>query len=107
VLLADLQKLLPSLPNDLIVLADAQVLFDPDTLAYTVKYDIDTVPYLAACAMPFLALDDYDRVTGPSPDATALANHLIHLDPFPAGMAYYSSDTLVLIPRMAQLPTLP
>jgi hypothetical protein len=107
VLLADLEKLLPALPSSLIVLADAQVLFDPDTLAYTVKYNLDTVPYLAARYMPFLAVDDYDRATGPNPEATSLANHLIHLDPFPNGIPYYSSDTLVLIPLTAQLPTLP
>ena len=107
VLLADLENLLPALPSGLIVLADAQVLFDPDTLAYTVKYNLDTVPYLAARYMPFLAVDDYDRATGPNPAATSLANHLIHLDPIPNGIPYYSSDTLVLIPLTAQIPTLP
>ncbi len=65
------------------MLADAQILFDPDTLAYQVKYNLDTVPYLAARYMPFLALDDYGRVTGPTPEATSLANTLIKLTPHP------------------------
>ncbi len=107
VLLVDLEALLPALPPKLIVLADAQVLFDPDTLAYQVKYNIDTVPYLAARGMPFLAVDDYDRVTGPSPEASSLADYLIHLAPIPDGIPYFSSDTLVLIPLTAQVPTLP
>jgi len=107
VLLVDLEQLLPALPSGLIVLADAQVLFDPDTLAYQVKYNMDTVPYLAARYMPFLAVDDYDRVTGPSPEATSLANYMINLVPISNGIAYFSSDTLVLIPLTAQVPTLP
>ena len=107
VLLSDLQKLLPSLPDKMIVLADAQILFDPDTLAYTVRYNIDTVPYLAARAMPFLSLDATDRITGPSMEADELANFLVNLTPLPDGIAYFSSDTLVLIPNLAQVPTLP
>ena len=107
VLLIDLEKLLPTLPSEMIVLADAQILFDPDSLAYIVRYNIDTVPYLAARAMPFLTLDDYNRITGPSPEATSLVNLLVHLTPIPGGIPFFSSDTLVLIPNTNQIPSIP
>jgi hypothetical protein len=106
-LIVDLQKLLPTLPDGLIVLADAPIIFDPDTLGYQVKQDMDTVPYLAARYMPFLALDEYNRITGPTAEASALANLMINLKPIQGGIPYYSSDTLAFILNTGRVPTLP
>jgi hypothetical protein len=107
VMLTNLEKLLPTLPAELIVLADAQILFDPDTYGYIVKFNIDNVPYLAGRAMPFLTLDAYNRVTGPSPEATNLENLLVNLTPLPDGIPFFSSDILVMILNSAQIPNLP
>ena len=95
--LVALERMLPGLPDELIVLADHQILFDPDNLAQ-VQVDMSRVAYLAARYQPFAAVDDYNRVTGPNPAAVDLREFLLHGVPIPGGIPAYSSDTLVLLP---------
>jgi hypothetical protein len=96
--LVALERLLPGLSDELIVLADHQILFDPDRLDQ-VQVDMSRVAYLAARYQPFTVVDAYNRVTGPSPAAADLREFLLHEVPIPGGIPAYSSDTLVLLPQ--------
>lgn len=96
--LNDLEQLLPGLSDELIVLADHQILFDPDRLDQ-VQVDMGRVAYLAARYQPMMAVDEYNRVTGPSQAAIGLRELLLHGTPLDGGIPAYSSDTLVLLPR--------
>ncbi len=107
VLLLDLEKLLPTLPDRLIVLANSQILFDPDTYGYELKHEIDTVPFVAARCMPFLTLDQYTRITGPSQEANQLLDLFVNRQPVTEKIPYFSADILVLIPYTQKTITIP
>ena len=98
--LADLEKLLPQLPDEIMVLADSQVLFDPDERAI-VQEQMSQVAFLAARYLPFTGLDEFNRFAGPSPAATSLSNLLLKGVTLSGGIPAYSSDTLVLLPRQS------
>jgi hypothetical protein len=97
-LLADFERLLPGLPDEIIVLADSQVLFDPDERAI-VQEEMSRVAFLAARYLPFTHLDEFNRFTGPSPAASSLSELLLHGVTIAGGIPAYSSDTLVLLPH--------
>jgi hypothetical protein len=94
--LLDLQSFLPALPEKMIVLADHPVLVDPD--GYQQLYnDMSSVSYLAARYLPFIQLDEYDRITGPTTAALALEEYFIyHMVPS-VSIPSYSSEVLVLL----------
>lgn len=107
-LLIDFEKLLPTLPTDLIVLSDSNILYDSDTLtSYTFKVQLDTVPYLAAREMPYISLDAYNRVVGSSPEALALVDYVVSHKLLSGDVPYFGSDALVLLVKSDTLPTLP
>jgi hypothetical protein len=94
--LLDLQALLPTLPDRLIVLADHPILVDPDgwQQLYT---DMSSVSYLAARYLPFIQLDEYDRITGSTPAALALKEFFLHQTVPSTSIPAYSSDVLILV----------
>jgi len=96
--LLNLQALLAGLPDPLIVLADHPILVDPD--GYQQLYnDITSVAYLAARYTPFIQIDAYDRIAGPTPAALALKDYILYgtLPTVPAPA--YSSDVLILLSK--------
>ena len=94
--LKDLQTLLPTLPEEVILLADHPILFPQDDWPQ-IKLDMSRVSYLAARYQPFFEMDDYDRLTGQSAFATALTDHILNGAEMPAGLYAYSSRTLIII----------
>lgn len=98
VMLLDLQKKLPELPDQLIVLADQTIMVDP-TSWQQVQNDMTSVAYLAARYLPFISLDDYSRVVGPSNEASSLENYFLRGAPPGKLASDYSTETLVLITR--------
>ncbi len=96
--LLDLQALLPTLPDQLIVLADHTILIDKDGWQQ-LNNDITSVSYLAARYLPFIQLDEYNRIVGPSPAAQALGEYFLHGTPPTISIPAYSSQVLVMITK--------
>ena len=94
--LTELQTLLASLPDEVILLADHPILFPHDDWAQ-VKLDMSRVSYLAARYQPFFEFDDYDRLVDQSDFAYALMDYLLDGKAMPAGIYAYSSQTLIII----------
>jgi len=94
--LKDLQALLPTLPDEIILLADHPILFPQDDWPQ-IKLDMSRVSYLAARYQSFFEMDDYDRLTSQSAFATALTDHILNGVNMPAGLYAYSSQTLIII----------
>jgi hypothetical protein len=94
--LKDLQTLLPTLPDEIILLADHPILFPRDDWPQ-IKLDMSRVSYLAARYQPFFAIDDYDRLDDQSAFAYALRDHILNSEALPAGLYAYSSQTLIII----------
>ena len=94
--IAEFEKTLAGLPDELIVLADHIVLV-PYTLFEDVEYFLANTPYLAARYAPLVSLDPLGKVTGPSPAAQDLANYLLHTAPLGEGAVSFSSNTLILL----------
>ena len=94
--LKDLQALLPTLPDEVILLADHPILFPRDDWPQ-IKLDMSRISYLAARYQPFFAIDDYDRLDDQSAFAYALRDHLLAGSALPAGLYAYSSQTLIII----------
>ena len=92
----DLQMLLPSLPDELILLANHPILVPRDNW-HQVELDMQRVSYLAARYHPFFEIDPYYRLVGQSPFAKDLSEHLLHDTEFPWGDYAFSSRTLVII----------
>jgi hypothetical protein len=97
-LLLDLQALLPTLPDTLIVLADHPILVDKEGWQQLYN-DITSVSYLAARYLPFIQLDEYDRIVGPSPEAEALREFFLHGTAPTITIPTYSSQLLVFLTR--------
>lgn len=96
--LKELQALLPTLPDEVILLANHPVLFPRGTWPQ-IKLDMRRVSYLAARYQPFFAIDAYDRLHDQSKFAFALRDYLLDGQPMPAGIYAFSSHTLVIIMR--------
>lgn len=95
-LLKDFQSLLPTLPDDIILLADHPILF-PRNNWPQIKLDMQRISYLAARYQPFFELDAYDRLADQSDFAYALRDHLLANEPVPKSIYAYSSQTLIII----------
>ncbi|MBG0786255.1 MAG: hypothetical protein H0S79_14255 [Anaerolineaceae bacterium] len=94
--LKELQALLPTLPDEIILLADHPILFPQDDWPQ-VKLDMSRVSYLAARYQPFFEIDDYDRLIDQSAFAQALTDHILNGVELPAGLYAFSSQTLIII----------
>lgn len=94
--LKDLQTLLPTLPDEIILLADHPILFPQDNWPQ-IKLDMSRVSYLAARYQPFFEMDDYDRLIGQSAFAADLTDHILNGAAMPLGLYAYSSQTLIII----------
>ena len=94
--LKDLQALLPTLPDEVILLADHPILFPRDDWPQ-IKLDMSRISYLSARYQPFFAIDDYDRLDDQSAFAYALRDHILAGSALPAGLYAYSSQTLIII----------
>lgn len=92
----DLQALLPTLPDDIILLADHPILFPKDDWPQ-VKLDMTRVAYLAARYQPFFEIDDLDRLVDQSDFAYTLRDHLLFNREMPESYFAYSSKTLIII----------
>lgn len=95
-LLQDLEPALGDLPDSLILLAEAPILFDPD-LYSQMRTSIDTVPYLAARYMPYVTVDEIGKVVDASPQAKALANLLLSKREPTIEIPFFSCQTLVVL----------
>lgn len=94
--LNELQSILSTLPDEVILLADHPILF-PRNDWQQVKLDMSRVSYLTARYQPFFEFDDYDRLTGQSAFANDLRDHILHGWPLPPGFYAYSSQNLIII----------
>lgn len=94
--LKELQTLLPTLPDEVILLADHPILFPPDDWPQ-LKLDMRRVSYLAARYQPFFEIDQYDRLADQSDFAYALRDHLLFNETVSEGIYAYSSNTLIII----------
>jgi len=94
--LKELQSLLPTLPDEVILLADHPILFPQDDWPQ-IKLDMRRVSYLAARYAPFFEIDPYDRLADQSDFAHALRDHLYFNRAMPAGFFAYSSQTMIII----------
>ncbi len=92
----DLQTLLPSLPDELILLANHPILIPRDNW-HQVELDMQRVNYLAARYQPFFEIDPYYRVTDQSVFAYALRDYLLDGTEMPQGDYAFSSRNLVII----------
>lgn len=97
-LLTDFERLLPTLPDELIVLADHPLLFDPETYLQ-VQDDINGVAYIAARHLPFVTQNESGRVVAPSAAAMALLDNVLTSAVPIVEVPAFSSDILVLIAR--------
>ena len=77
IFLKDLQALLPTLPDEIILLADHPILFPQDDWPQ-IKLDMQRVSYLAARYQPFFETDDYNRLVDQSDFAYALRDHILN-----------------------------
>jgi len=95
-LLTDLESLLPTLPDELIILADHPILF-PRNDWQQAKLDMIRVSALMARFYPLFELDTFDRIVDQSDLAFALRDHLLKSADMPAGIFFYPSQTLVIV----------
>jgi len=92
----DFQALLPSLPDEIILLADHPILFPYDDWPQ-IKLDMGRVSYFAARYQPFFEIDPYDRLVDQSGFAYNLRDHILDGAQMPEGYYAFSSQTLVII----------
>lgn len=94
--LKDLQALLPTLPDEIILVADHPILFPKDDWPQ-IKLDMERVAYLAARYQPFFKIDAFDRLVDQSDFAYTLRDHLLFNGEMPEAYYAYSSKTLIII----------
>ncbi len=94
--LEEFQELLPTLPDEIILLADHPILF-PRNDWPQIKLDMARVNYLSARYQPFFKFDVYDRLVDQSDFAFALRDHIFNQDFVPLGFYAFSSQTLIII----------
>lgn len=92
----DLEALLPTLPDEVILLADHPILFPRDDWPQ-IKLDMGRVSYFAARYQPFFEIDPYDRLVDQSNFAYDLRDHILDGAQMPEGYYAFSSQTLVII----------
>ncbi|MEA3327284.1 MAG: hypothetical protein U9R53_08245 [Chloroflexota bacterium] len=94
--LEEFKELLPTLPDEIILLAEHPILF-PHNDWPQIKLDMQRVNYLAARYQPFFEFDVYDRLVDQSDFAYALRDHIFRQDLIPLGIYGFSSQTLIII----------
>jgi hypothetical protein len=94
--LNELQTLLPTLPDEIILLAEHPILFPPDHWPQ-IKLDMRRVSFLAARYQPFFEIDAYDRLADQSEFAYALSNYILYNEEMPKGLYAFSSHTLIIV----------
>jgi hypothetical protein len=94
--LKEFQSILPTLPEQVILLADHPILIPPDDWPQ-IKLDMGRVSYFAARYHPFFEIDAYDRLIDQSDFAYALRDHILLGQEIPVGLYAYSSNTLIII----------
>lgn len=92
----ELQTLLATLPDEIILLADHPILFPQDDWPQ-IKLDMGRVSYLAARYHPFFKIDPYSRLVDQSDFAYALRDHILKGTPIPEGYYAFSSQTLIVV----------
>jgi hypothetical protein len=95
-LMTDLEALLPTLPDELIILADHPILL-PKNDWQQAKLDMTRVSALMARYYPLFELDAYDRIVDQSDFAFALRDYLLRGIDMPSGIYFYASQILVLV----------
>ena len=95
-LLSEFQSLLPTLPDDIILLAEHPILI-PRNNWQQIKLDMSRVSYLAARYQPFFEFNAYDRLVGQSDFAYALRDHIFKQQPIPVDFYAFSSQSLIII----------
>ena len=92
----DFQSLLPTLQDEIILLADHPILIPKDDWNQ-IKLDMSRAAYLAARYQPFFKIDDFDRLVDQSEFAYALRDYLLLSREVPEAYYAYSSKTLIII----------
>jgi hypothetical protein len=92
----DFQSLLPTLPDEIILLADHPILIPKDDWNQ-IKLDMSRAAYLAARYQPFFKIDDFDRLVDQSEFAYALRDYLLLNREVPEAYYAYSSKTMIII----------
>jgi hypothetical protein len=95
-LLQDFQALLPTLPDEIIILADHPILFPKDDWSQ-IQWDMEQVSYLTARYHPFFEIDPYDRLVDQSDFAYALRDVILSQGQMPNGDYSFSAQTLIII----------
>lgn len=95
-LLQDFEQFLPSLPDELILLAEHPVLISEDDWP-EVKFDMSRISSQAAKYLPYFTLDVYERFVSLSDSATALADYLLEGKNVPSGELIFSAQYLVIV----------
>jgi hypothetical protein len=97
-LLSELQALLATLGDEIILLADHPILI-PRNEWPQVKLDMSQISYLAARYQPFFDFDEYGQLVDQSDFAYDLRDHIFEQRPMPEGLYAYSSKTLVILQK--------
>ena len=92
----DFQTLLPTLPDEIILLADHPVLIPKDDWPQ-IKLDMTRAAFLAARYQPFFEVDEFDRLVDQSDFAYDLRDYLLLNREMPESYYAYSSNTLIII----------
>jgi hypothetical protein len=95
-LLYEFEEYLPSLPDELIVLAEHPVLWPKDDWSQ-LAIDMERINSLTARYYPFLSLNDYDQITGPSNFAIMLTEYLLEGYPVIGDDYCFSAENLILL----------
>jgi len=88
--------LLPTLPDEIILLADHPVLIPKDDWPQ-IKLDMTRAAFLAARYQPFFEIDEFDRLVDQSDFAYDLRDYLLLNREMPESYYAYSSNTLIII----------
>lgn len=95
-LMQDFEQYLVELPDELIILAEHPILWPKDDLPW-VKLNMSRISAVAARYLPFLQVDIYNRIVGPSTNAYSLAAFILADEPLPEGNFSFSARTLIFI----------
>lgn len=95
-LLTTFEKLLPTLPDELIILAEHPILFPRNDWPQA-KLDMTRISAYTARYYPLFELDAYDRIVEQSAFAYALRDYLLKRTDLAPGIYFYPSQVLVLV----------
>jgi len=95
-LLQDFEQYLPSLPDELILLAEHPVLIPADDWP-EIKFEMSRNSSQAAKFLPYFTLDVYERLVSLSQSAITLAEYLLDGKSMPIGEHVFSAQYLVIV----------